>query len=361
MELMARNFFNLRIGPKRCLGVDIGTSVIKIVELSQQGKRHKLENYGEMEATSLYEKPFRTFEKSTLTISDREAVKAILAIVKEAKMKAKEAYFSIPDFSSFFTAFRLPAMTIEELPQAVSFEARQHIPLPLSEVVLDWQIIDQNKIDQKNSDFNILLVAVPNEVIRQYQEIAKLADLAIVALEAEVFGLARALVASDPSTAMLIDIGARSTTISVVDASMVKVSHSFDTAGNDFTALITRGLNLDAQEAEELKKSQGILYSETLAIREAILPLADLVITEAKKISHNFSSNNGKNIKKIILAGGSALLPGLSDYFKESMSLEVEIANPFASLYYPPVLNDALKEMGPAYAVAVGAALRGLE
>src|SRR3989338_5765056 len=119
-------------GPKRCLGVDIGTSVIKIVELSQRGKRSKLDNYGEMESLFLYEKPFRTFEKSTLTISNSDVVKAITAIISEAKMKAVKAYFSIPDFSTFFTTFRLPSMTREELPKAVEYQARQHIPLPLS-------------------------------------------------------------------------------------------------------------------------------------------------------------------------------------------------------------------------------------
>ena len=81
----------------RFLGIDIGTHSIKIVELSQIGKRKKLENYGEMSAAALYEKPFRTFDKSTLTISNSEVGKAIRAIIQEAKIKNRKAYFSIPD------------------------------------------------------------------------------------------------------------------------------------------------------------------------------------------------------------------------------------------------------------------------
>lgn len=357
---MAQDFF--RVGPKRALGVDIGTSAVKIVELSQQGKRKKLDNYGEIESTSLYKKPFRTFEKSTLTIADNDIVKAITAILKEAKMRANRAYFSIPDFSSFFTAFRLPSMSKEELPQAVQYEARQHIPLPLSEVILDWQIIGQRSINRKLNDFSILLVAVPNEVVRQYQYIAKAAKLNIIALEAEVFGLTRALVKEEEKEAvLLVDIGARSTTVSIVDSGVVKVSHSFDTSGNDFTNLISRGLNLEMAEAEMAKKERGLLPSPNTSVKEAILPMIDLILSEIKKISQNFYWQESKRAQKIILAGGSALLPGLVNYVSEIMEIKTEIANPFVNLYYPPILNDVLNKMGPSYAVAVGAALRGLE
>ena len=128
------------------LGVDIGTSAVKIVEISRMGNRKKLENYGEMQSSFLYEKPFRTFEKSTLTVTSNDVVRAILAILKEANMKAAKACFSIPDFSTFFTTFQLPSMTEAEVPSAVQYEARQYIPLPLSEVTLDWQIVC-HKID----------------------------------------------------------------------------------------------------------------------------------------------------------------------------------------------------------------------
>lgn len=358
---MVQDFF--RVGPKRCLGVDIGTSVIKIVELSQQGKRIKLDNYGEVETVSLYETPFRTFEKSVLTLSNNDVVRAITAIFKEAKMKTSKAYFSIPDFSTFFTTFRLPGMTKEELSQAVPYEARQHIPLPLSEVVLDWQIIGQKNINKKISDYSILLVAVPTEVIRQYQDIANISKLDIVALEAEVFGLARALIKEEEKKQVvtLIDLGARSTTINIVDEGVVKISHSFDTSGNDFTNLIARGLNLEVREAEKLKKERGLLPFDSLSAKEAILPTIDLILSEMRKISQDFYLSENKSPQKVILAGGSALLPGLADYFKKDTDARVEIADPFSDIFCPPILADALKKMGPSYAVAVGAALRGLE
>jgi len=363
------NFF--KIAPKSFLGVDIGTFSIKIVEVSRAGKRKKLENYGEIQAEALYEKPFRTFEQSTLTVSHKDVVRSINAVLREARIKSNQAYFSIPDFSSFFTTFTLPAMTEEELPQAVNYEAHQHIPLPLQEVTLDWQVIERKTMNQqKVTPFKILLVAVPNEVIQQYQEIAKDVKLELLSLEAEVFDLARALIGEreENETVCLVDIGARSTTVSIIDKGVLKVSHSFDTSGNDLTDVISKGLNLDYQQAENAKKKYGLLASESAtsdsAVKEAMLPLIDLILDEVKKISSSFNETEEigqKEIQKIILAGGTAFMPGLSQYFSKELQKPVVIADPFANIYYPPILEENLKAMGPSFAIALGSALRGLE
>ncbi len=353
----------LKMAPKSFLGVDVGTFSIKVVELSKVGKRIKLENYGEIRAEALYEKPFRTFEKSTLTVSHHDVVRAITAILKEAKFKSNQAYFSIPDFSSFFTTFTLPAMTEEEIPQAVNYEAHQHIPLPLKEVTLDWQIIEKNSgLPGKENYFKILLVAVPNEIIQQYQEIAANAKLELLSLEAEVFGLARALIGETEQAEVvcLVDMGARSTTVSIIDKGTLNVSHSFDTSGNDLTSIISKSLSLDYQEAEEMKKKHGLIASET-KVQEAMLPLIDLILNEIEKITTNFSQSEGKEVKKIILAGGTALMPGLSDYFAKELSKPVVVGDSFKNIYCPPILEETLKKMGPSYAIALGTALRGIE
>ncbi len=339
------------------LGVDIGTSAIKIVEMSRAGKRRKLDNYGEMQAEALYEKPFRTFEKSTLSFSNRDVVRTVTAVLKESGVKTNKAFFSIPDFSTFFTTISLPIMTEEEIPQAVNYEAPQHIPLPLSGVTLDWQIVEREV-----EAIKILLVAVPNDVVQQYQQIAEATGLELISLEAEVFSLTRALIGETEKTQTisLIDAGARSTTINIIDNGILRVSHSFDTSGSDLTTVMSKGLNLDYIEAEELKKKQGLLSQDNGA-KTAMLPLIDLILEEVKKIFSSFFQAEGKEVQKIILAGGSALMPGLVDYFVKNLSKPIEIADPFTNIYYPPILEDTLKVMGPAYAIAVGAALRGLE
>lgn len=347
-------FSPFKIITRSSLGIDIGSSSIKVVELSKSGKRVKLENYAETQASR--EKPFRTLEETIPLLSSQEIAKNIKFILEQAKIKTKKTILTIPDFSSFFTWFDLPAMSKEEIPEAVRYEARQHIPSPLSEVTLDWQIMEE---EEKGKKIKILLVAVPNEFVEQYSMISTLAHLELKALEAEVFALARSSLANENKTIVLVDIGARSTTCSVIDNGVLKRSYSFDISGNELTQVISKSLCLDYLKAEELKKNYGILKGRDT--REILIPIIDLILTEIKKVIENFYQSETKTVQKVILGGGTALLPGLKEYFEDDLKKEVKIANPFFGISYPPVLEKTLKEIGPSYAIAVGAALKGLE
>jgi type IV pilus assembly protein PilM len=363
------NFF--KAASKNCLGIDIGTSSIRIVEISSAGKKRKLENYGELCSKIFSEKPFKAIQQNSCVLSSKEIAKIILAVNKEAKIKTTKAVFSIPDFSSFFTWFDLPPMSEEELSSAVQYEARHHIPFPLSEVVLDWQII-KGKISKKNKEnLKILLVSVPKKVINQYKEVAILAKLELLAMEAEVFGLARALILSENFGAQfeknqvvpIIDIGAQSTTVSIIDNGVLKISHSFDMAGNGLTERLAQGFNLDSQKAEGLKQKYGFIDNPEFGkeIRKILLPLVDLILVEIQKVCRNFQQVEGKKVQKIIIAGGTAIVPGLKEYFSKYLNTPIEIADPFSTLSYPSILEDRLKKIGPLYAVAAGAAMRGIE
>ena len=359
------NIFNF-LFPQKFIGVDIGTSEIKIIEISRFGNRKKLENYGSISAEVLYKKPFRTFDKNTLILSSNDVARAIKAVLQEAKINSKQAIFSIPDFSTFFTNFDLPQMSQEEASRAIRFEAKQHIPFPLSEMTLDWKVIDNKELIDQNKQMNVLLAAVPNETINQYQEIARLAGLELYAMEAEIFSLIRGLIPQDNLVPRaLIDLGAQSTTCAVVDRKNLFSSHSFDIGGNELTNVISRSLGISYQKANELKKEKGILegqsYDLNKDLREIIIPLLDSVIREVEEIFDNFYNKRRKNIKKVTLSGSTALMPGLKEYFASNLKIDVEIADPFLNIFYPPVLDNRLKEIGPGYSVAAGAALRGLD
>ncbi len=353
---MSLSFF--QVAPQKFLGIDIGTSSIKIVEISRRGARRGLENYGEISAKALYGQPFRTFEKNILTLSSQDIAKGIRAILQEANIKIRQAGFSIPDFSTFYASFKIPSMEKKKLAQAVKYEARRYIPLPVSEVTLDWQVIKEVAMDQNKFLFEVLVVAIPNEIIHQYQEIANLANLEANILEAEVFSLERSLLKSDEMIC-LIDIGAKSTTVSVVEKKVLKKSYSFDMSGDDFNQQISKSLEINHEEAEDLKKIRGLKLNGEL--REVLEPLIDSILTEVGKISHNLYQSKGKGFEKFIIAGGSALVPGLQEYFSEKLNGVVEIADPFSDLFFPPILEKTLKTMGPSYAIAVGMALKGLE
>jgi len=264
--------------PRSSVGIDIGTSSLKVVELSRWGVKKSLKNYGEIQASMLYDKPFRTFEKNTLTLSSEDIARGVRAICQEAAIETKEAVFSLPDYSSFFTYFELPLMSKEELPQAVQYEARKHVPLPFAEVTFDWQIIEKPAPNSKQP-FKILLVAVPNEVINQYQEIAVRSGLRLFALEAEVFGLIRSFFKEEKSPVVVLDIGAQTTTINVVWKGQLRNSHGIDIAGNGFTERISQSLLVDFSKAQELKNQKGL---QSLDIMSILSPLLDMVVAEVQ-------------------------------------------------------------------------------
>jgi type IV pilus assembly protein PilM len=348
--------------PKSSVGIDIGTSEIKVVQLSSFAGRIKLENYGQISSKALYQRPFRTFEKSTLLLSTQDIVKAIKAIFEEAKIKTKTAYFSIPDFATFFTTFELPPMTKEEIPFAVEAEARRHIPLPLSEVVWDWQLLERKPFMGKER-LKILLVSVPKEVVNQYNSIAKSLGIESTSLEAETFSLVRALSEKDKIIS-IIDIGARTTSCSIIDRKILKISRSFDLSEDEFVQAISKSLGIDPDLAEEMKKKYGILPTEIKEggeIREILLPLINSLLRDIEQTFLRFKNTERKEVEKIILAGGGANLPGLLQYFQSYFKKEVEIANPFRKIYFPIILEETLKEMGPSYSIALGLALRAFE
>ncbi len=348
--------FIKKVLPKKCLGIDIGTSQVKVVEVYGTGRQKKLENYGQISWSG-------SPEKNAALPFGQDAGEAIKAIIKEADIKSKQVVFSIPDFLTFFTNLELPSMPKEELSQAIKYEAKRYIPLPVEEVTLDWQMIEG---ESSGKNIKILLVAVPNEIVRQYSEIAKSSHLDLLSLEAEAFSLSRSLLKeSEKGPVALIDVGARSTVCSIVDDKILKISHSLDMAGDVFTSTLAEGLGIDFNEAETLKKQCGIKNNTGeeggLLVREILTPLLDAALRKIKEILRNFYHQERKNIEKIIITGSASLLPGLDEYFKDSLGKEVEKGNPFSGIAYPPILDKTLAEMGPGFAIAVGSALRGFE
>lgn len=342
--------------PKSLLGVDIGTSAVRMVEISRWGDRKTLKNYGELLVPNLYEKPFRTIEKNALLLSSKDIARAVRATVEEANIQEKRAVFSISDFSSFFTTLELPpSMKKSEMGDAVRFEARRHIPLPLSEVTLDWQLLESTD-KNKRRPFRVLLVAVPNEFLHQYQEIARLAGLELVALEAEVFGCIRSSLREDKTTVVLLDIGAQTTTVSVVQNEMLQSSYSMDLGGMHLTETVAQALSIDSRQAENLKRSRGLAaVSDNVQI---LLPLINMIVTEIQKAADNWTKRTGGGIDRIVVSGGTARLPGLQEYFERNTRKKTEIVDPFRTMQYPPILESTVREIGPSFAVAVGMALR---
>ena len=386
---------------RRQIGVDIGTSSIKVVELARSGSHPRLVNYGVLDGLDFFgDIAVSSRSSSTFKTTDSEIVTAIKKLLVTSKIKTKEAVLSVPVFSSFLTVIELPFMSMKELDKAIQFQARSYIPVPISEVVLDWlalppeinknivnptkpknlspehitpieakgKITIEKKTDSKQIDItfkkpnniSVLLVAVPKEVISRYQRIAAQAELVLKGLESESFSVVRSLIGNDPKAAMLIDLGARSTTLTIVDKGFVRMSHSVDLSGKEITTSIARGLNISAPRAEELKKSIGVTSKGVeRGIVKLITPLVEKIVVEFNKMFNLHLRKNNKKIEKIVLTGGAANLPGLAEYLKDHLSIEVVIGDPFARINYPSNLKDTLQnKLGVSLAVSAGLAMR---
>jgi len=354
----------LKFRPKSFLGIDIGTSAIRIVEISRKKRNFHLANYGEVNNAVFKRRPFRIFYKNAIAISNKEVAAAIKSIIEEADMDTKQASFSIPDFASFFTSFEIPTMDEDEIPQAVQYEVRPYVPIPVSEITLDWIIIGGQP---SSTPLKVLVVAIPNDVIAQYQEIAQMAELELKTLESEVFALARTvrnyLKNKEDAKRVIgvLDIGSRSTTCSVIDKGLLKTSHSFRVGGNELTEVVAKSLNMDYNKSEDLKIEKGLIASDQTNVRNILSPLVDAILEEARQTFRDFFRKEGKEVNKIILAGNASLMPGLKEYCAAELKKPTVIMNSFFNIAYPKALMNTIKRMGPSYSVAVGLALKGLE
>jgi len=373
MFKILKSVFNIR--PAKFLGIDVGTSFIRVVEIERHGREYHLSNYGEFDESSF---KFGGSKGSIFFSSNKNIASAIRLILDEAEIRTKEVNFSIPDFSSFFTSFELPLMEKKEIPKAVRYQMRPFVPLPLDEIDFDWSIIEGQP---SKTPIKVLVMAVPKEIVVQYRKVAELAGLELRCLESEVFALARALIdkrtEEEGKVIGLIDIGAWTTTCSVIENGIVKNSYSFNIAGNEFTKIIDRSLNVEYNKAEELKKKYGLslLLDAGLNVGEMnqeenlikknvfkiLVPLTDSILREVKKVFRDFYRVEGKEVDKVILSGGTCLMPGLREYFRKELKREVDMADPFAHLVYPPVLAKTLESMKSTYGIAVGLALKGFE
>lgn len=350
------------------LGVDIGTSSIKIAELVKSGGGIELTNYAEYKGSV-----DTAIHSSSVKLLSSQAADIIKEVMSEAHMEGKEVTISIPVYSGFSTVITLPKMSEAELEQAVAYEAKKYIPLPLSEVQFEWTKINNSQANQDDKTIRLLSVAVTNEFINRYYEIAKLSGLTLKYLELETFSLARSLVnregmadaagsfnkdgektkPSHKGATIIIDIGSRSTILSVIENGWPILTRSMDVSGVEFSRVLATSLGVDFNRAEELKKSKGIDAGGDL-----LLPLIDTVLSEARRVIDNYSQKNKSSIYEAVLSGGSAQMPGLLPYVVKSIGRETVIASPFNGIIYPESLRRTLNDIGPSFSVAVGLALR---
>lgn len=350
------------IVPSRSVvGIDVGVSSVKVVQLKKDQERAILETYGELRTGPYLKSSEGEIGGGFLRFLDSQIVEMLKDILREANVTARQAVAAVPAVSSFVTLVHVPTKDKGEVAKAIPFEARKYVPIPISEVALDWQIIDEGDEASDEEKTRVLLVAVPREVISKFERVFKAVEIRLKSLEVETFSLVRSLIAHDKSVTALINIGSQSTTIAVVDRGVVMLSHNIERGSNELTNALSRGLGITAERADAFKREIGLSdRPEDREISSVMSPLIEILFSEIERIANAYNRGTPRKIEKIDLTGGGSRLKGLIDYTAKRFGIETIQGNPFRRVTYPPFMQPILKDLGPAFSVAVGLGLHDI-
>lgn len=354
------------------VGIDVGSSAIKVVEIKRKGGKAVLETYG---AIALG--PYDDLEAGRVTnLSVEKISTAVQEVLKQSGVSSKAAALSIPVQSSLIFTISLPAkIQASEIAAIVPTEARKYIPVPITEVSIDYFIlpkkepsyIEMNKEagsqDQDNGDkTNVLVVATQNDAVSRYRSIVSQCGLSASFFEIEIFSSIRANFEHELSPVLLVDFGASRTKLSIVEFGMVRNYHTIDRGGADISNAISQSLSIPFSEAEKLKKDFGLFGDPAdKNLADIIKVHIDYIFSEINNVLLGYEKQNDKTISKMIFTGGGSLMKGLKEVAANNFRAEIENGYPFSKVDAPAFLEKVLTTMGPEFAVALGLALRKLQ
>ena len=351
--LMSPIFFG---GDNLFLGIDIGDSSLKMVELRKKGRQIQLANYAFSENVS---------EVNFMKVEDiKYLASAIVKVKTEAGITAKRVTASLPTFAVFSSIISVNVADKKNLSAAVNEEAQKVIPLPLEDMTLDWKIVpdEKGKISQ-TGNLKIFLTGSPKKLVRKYISIFKAAKLELASLETETFSLVRSLLGDDKTTVMIVELGANSTDFSIIRESIPILNRSLTISGATITKLLAEKMGIPYAQAEQFKLdlSLSLAQENKDGLPKMIAQALEPIVTEMQYMLDFFHSQNKGDVEKVILTGGGAMLLNLADYFSERLNLQVIIGDPWHRINYPAELKPVLSEVGPRLSVAVGLAMREIE
>jgi len=328
---------------KSILGVDIGTSYIKLAQISH-GQNKALETYGIVNITGKI-----GTETADASIHDTAAL--LSNLMEQARVSTKRCVASLPNSSVFTSVIDMPVMTTKELESAMQFEAKKYVPLPFSEVNLSWSIISQ---DDQTKTLKVLLIAVPKQVKNNYIRLFELAGLELEIIEIEALALIRSLIIDASKNSVIIDIGAKATGLNVIKGGLLQLTRNMNIGGDTITDRIAQSLDVTPARAEQFKKDFGISESDFLP--EAIKPVLTTIKNEVRQLLSIYQSHNVR-LDNIVMVGGGSQLPGVTKAF-EDLGLPVALGNPLGQLAYPQAGEALLKRFSLQLPIAIGLALR---
>jgi type IV pilus assembly protein PilM len=329
---------------KSIVGVDIGTSYIKIAQVTHnRDKTKSLDTYGIVNVSG----QIGTSQESGI----KETANILANLLKKANVSTRRCVASLPNSAVFTSVIDMPKMSDKDLASAMQFEAKKYVPLPFAEVKIDWAIISE--VPETNS-LKVMLIAVPNQVKDNYQAVFKKAGLELEVIEIEALAIIRSLIVDTNKNNVIIDIGAKATGLNVVKNGLLQLTRNLNIGGDTITERIAESLNISFSRAEQFKKEFGVNGNNFLP--DTIKPVLNVIKAEVKQLINIYQSHS-VGIDNILLIGGGSQLPGTTDYFKD-LGSTVSLGNALAQVSYPQAIEPLLIRARAQLPVAIGLALR---
>lgn len=358
-SLLETDVFSMFSPKRQLVGLDIGSSGIKLVQLKENRGRYVLQKFG-----------IRALEPEVIvdgTVMDEaRVVSAIKELMEENNVKLKNVAISISGHAVIIKKIALPPMPEEELEEQVKLAAEQYIPFDINEVNLDFHVLNPSEVgDDAEPQMSIILVAAKKDKVNELTELVKGAGLIPVVMDVDAFAVENMHAINYPvvqeDTTTLVNLGASVMNVNIVKGGTSLFTRDIPLGGNRYTEAIQREMGMSYEEAEEAKKGRRVEGGD----RQTIVSVIDSVNAEvaseiARTVDYFRTTSPGGDIDRVLLCGGGAKVTGLLQQLRDRMHIEVEIANPFNEIdtSVSGMDPETVEELAPLAAVGVGLALR---
>lgn len=335
---------------KPIIGLDISTTGIKLMSIDP--KKWLVQGYGSIDLDPLKTKDALENESSTFLADN---IKSLMDDKIIGSLQSNSVAIAVPTARSFTRTFTLPASAEKSLDEAVILEAEQYIPIPVSTLYIDYQIIERTR-----KTIVVLMSAVSKTIIDNVTKSVEAAGLYPVLIEPSINAVGRVLTATEDGSlpTVIVDIGPTSTDIAILDKGAIRVTGGVQVGGNTFTLDIAKKLSIALENAHQLKVLNGLNAGpRQQKLREALVPSLEKILTETKKVMRYYTErvNSERKFEQLLVVGGGSNVPGIGEYFTDSLVIAARVASPWQKLDFGKI-EEPPKQFRSRYITVTGAA-----
>lgn len=342
--------------PAHVVGIDFGSSSVKVVELEQRETMLALKTYGELQLGPYVRKALGEITSPTL----EQKTEALVDVMREAKVSGESGVLAMPLTGSFLTIVSIPAKAKEDIAARIPVEARKFIPVPMSEISLDWTELPAHKNAPEHVR-EVLLAAVQNTANKEMHELLSAVEMSSQPTEIEAFSAIRACIQKEKETTAIIDLGAQTSKLYIVHEGMLRKMHRVFAGGAQATSQLAKLLEISYEEAENEKRNYRSEGTHAADIKKVVVTTFERSFQEFKRVLMQYETQTGLSVDRVVLTGGTAAFPEMQTYANYMLDYKTEVVNGFTKIAYPAFLEDTLTHIAPTFTVALGAALRGFD